>query len=196
MFNPYLRMLAHVPRWSIVPTIRQQSVAEHSFFVSLYVAELMHEHCSSWSDTKKLDVLRMALMHDTAEARMSDIPGPVKRAIRDEAAYKAFETSVMVELGTHFPEDHREDGALLIKAADLIDEYMFISAERAMGNAAVGRLCNQVYSRMEAALRNAGMPLCVAARVGVSAGSLEDFQPLEDNTDVSLKTDLSDEIPF
>ena len=34
------RVLQHVPRWAIIRTLRQQSVAEHSYYVAIYATAI------------------------------------------------------------------------------------------------------------------------------------------------------------
>jgi 5'-deoxynucleotidase YfbR-like HD superfamily hydrolase len=41
--DPKFRDLAHVPRWAIARTNRQQSVAEHSYYVTLYAIAIAQE---------------------------------------------------------------------------------------------------------------------------------------------------------
>lgn len=157
MFNHYARVLASVPRWAIVPTIKQQSVAEHSYYVSLYVAELLGLRIfDHWDPERKFMALRAALIHDAPEARMSDIPGPVKRGIKDPAKYDALERQVMAGFGYtdrwgyQWHTDSEID--IVVKAADLIDEFFYLNMEASYGSKIVTVLLDQVEYRLKTAL--------------------------------------------
>lgn len=68
--------LATVRRWGIVATLREQSVAEHTFNVVMISRAI----CSymEWDDT---EVIKCALDHDLDEAIIGDIPTPTKRRL-------------------------------------------------------------------------------------------------------------------
>jgi len=79
MFEREIRDLDFVPRWSIVRTVRPQSVATHSFFVAAYTNDLclrldvpMRTH---------LAALQYAICHDWDEVFTGDIPGPHKHKL-------------------------------------------------------------------------------------------------------------------
>ena len=73
--------LSYVPRWTIVPMMRQQSVADHSFRVAMITIELMAIAYGELGFVPHLDfgaVLHAALLHDEREAITGDIPAPRK----------------------------------------------------------------------------------------------------------------------
>lgn len=157
MITHHHRYMAHVPRWGIVPTSRTQSVAEHSYFVSLYVMELLKLPCFDyWSHDRKFCAVRYALVHDVAEARMSDIPGPVKRMIKDPAKYQKVEDDVTRGMGFEDRYGHQyytdADIIALVKVADLVDELLFLTMEKVGGNGHVSVLFKQVEERLGAAV--------------------------------------------
>ena len=69
-----LLALCHVPRWVIVPHIGSQSVAEHSFRVTIILLEL----CRRLDVSLDFNDIMWALVHDGPEAWTGDIPGPFK----------------------------------------------------------------------------------------------------------------------
>lgn len=62
--------LCHVPRWSIVPVLRSQSVGEHSFRATIIYLEM----CSNLDLAVDIRGLCWVLIHDGAESRTGDVP--------------------------------------------------------------------------------------------------------------------------
>ena len=157
MFNQYARVLASIPRWSVVPVVRRQYVAEHSYYVSLYTAELLGLSIfDRWDTDRKFACLRYALIHDAEESRMSDIPGPVKRMIKDQDKLDKVEARVLASMGYvdkyGFAWHVDEDIKAVVKAADLIDEFFYLNMESSMGSRIVTQLLVQVENRLKMAL--------------------------------------------
>lgn len=192
MFSRYLRVLAHVPRWAVLPVIRRQTVAEHSFFVAHYVAELLdhpiykHKH-PDW----KLAALKYAVMHDRSEARTGDFPGPIKRMMQDPVRRMRLEEKAEASIG---PAPYKDEAIRqLIKAADTIEEYFYLSSEAQLGSRVVEILVSEGYDRMRRALRDAGLDDMIE-HVAREANAFErGLQTLTDDTDLP---DEPDEIPF
>lgn len=79
-----LLSLADVPRWAVVGTTRQQSVAEHSFNVAAIARCIVLRKCD-WDHDHEPDlgvVLEWALLHDASECVTGDIPAPIRNALR------------------------------------------------------------------------------------------------------------------
>lgn len=72
-----LTRLSHVPRWVIVPMVKSQSVADHSFRVAIIVMHLLSER--SYSREFVGECVKFALLHDANEIYTGDIPGIAKR---------------------------------------------------------------------------------------------------------------------
>lgn len=85
----YLRA-GHVKRWHIINTGYAQSLAEHSFLVTVIAIELYNAMIGlegRGEGNKEMLVLIMgALFHDMPEVRTGDIPTPGKQYIRDRMA--------------------------------------------------------------------------------------------------------------
>lgn len=148
MFEREYRDLAHVPRWAILPTTRVQSVAEHSFYVALYTAEIISFalECGYQVFNDFAIAVQYALVHDRDEAYMSDIPGPIKRNITDPLKMKEYaarmETKVY-DTAIDAESDHKR----VIKVADLMDEVAFLHGEVRMGNQDAQLLMNTKIKR-------------------------------------------------
>lgn len=106
------RRLSFVPRWTVAPLIRRQSVAEHCFHVARTSQWLLQYHVDE-SPEFELEVIRLALDHDDAEAATGDAPSPGK---------------------TRCPPDQLGKAAIVVKCADVLEAMAFIQEEISMGN--------------------------------------------------------------
>lgn len=140
MLERELRELSFVPRWGVLRRVRSQSTAEHSYYVALYAAHVAD--MVGWNGDRGA-LLRSALVHDLPEAVTGDIPGPAKRKMMDPQKTNEMESKY---IGSRFPDDSaawhdaklHPEIRLLIKAADLLDEIMFLATERQLGNLNAG----------------------------------------------------------
>lgn len=73
-----LLALSHVPRWAILPMLRHQTVAEHSYRVAVITHWLYNQADPGMMHAA---MVTYALAHDAEEARTGDIPGPAKRSM-------------------------------------------------------------------------------------------------------------------
>jgi hypothetical protein len=101
---PELR-LSFVFRWCIVKTARTQSVAEHSFNVAVVTEKLCR--VMRLGDAATGMIVREALFHDRYEVYTGDIPSPAKHQEERDI--------------NHWSHP------LIVKLADLIEAYIFIS---------------------------------------------------------------------
>ena len=107
------RRLHFVPRWTIVPTLRRQNVAEHTFGVARIVLWLLKLHESGHEPEFRLSALEHALEHDDEEAITGDRPSSSKTR------------------KTVSGEDQIE---VIVKVADCLEALVFLHEEKAMGN--------------------------------------------------------------
>ncbi|QGH73623.1 MAG: putative hydrolase of HD superfamily [Podoviridae sp. ctpVR23] len=115
-----LMRLQHTQRWTIVPTTRPQSVAEHSFNVALIAARIARYSPVSFD----LAVLgQAALMHDAPEAVLGDIPTPTKSKMRD-IGFEPSQLEFMIQGQMSKLPCHYE---FVIKAADILDGIHFLA---------------------------------------------------------------------
>lgn len=81
--------LTYVPRWSIVPMLRQQSVGEHTFRTLVIFDEL----CERLQLMPTANDHRAVLYHDGSESSSADIPGPFKRLLATDVLQHAEDTA-------------------------------------------------------------------------------------------------------
>jgi 5'-deoxynucleotidase len=131
----FLRV-GHIKRWHNVNTVRQQTVAEHSYMVMLIAIDLFQtmigidpENRDS-SRTYAFHILLNAMFHDAPEVAAGDTPTPAKRLIREITGDPAIFDKVDEMLMPKLPYAHIKPGGKdiepYIKMADAIEGYHFI----------------------------------------------------------------------
>ena len=123
-----------------------ESVASHSYGVAVAAMLLADELIARGVEVEMERVLRMALLHDWAEARVGDMPRTASQYFGSDArrrAERAAFRDIVAELNEHelnekyrtLHEDYEERGSLearLVKAADVVDLLVQVLAfERA-----------------------------------------------------------------
>jgi len=106
-----------VKRWHIINTSRQQSVAEHSFNMCLFIEEI----CLLCDRLDLLpEAIQYAIHHDIPEVVLGDIPSSIKMlyAINDKSAsFKLDPLSI--------PPENKLTSEI-VKLADLLDAVVFL----------------------------------------------------------------------
>jgi len=149
LFPPELRTASIVPRWSIVWTLTRDTVANHSYYVTLYarkIAQLLNWG-GNWGT-----LVFLALTHDLDETITGDVVSPIKSEILDgERAADFIEMKMRERLpdimyetnkitdcdGNPAKERMIDECWRIIKAADRLDALLFLIGERRMGNAVI-----------------------------------------------------------
>jgi 5'-deoxynucleotidase YfbR-like HD superfamily hydrolase len=133
--------LSHVRRWNIVATLREQTVAEHSFNVwvitrsicdALDVGEEVRKHAEEW-----------ALLHDLPEVKLGDIPTPSKRMIDCSSMTKAEREVAGDEWFTLSIDVTESQAGDIVKLADVVEAWVFLKVW------GTGRHAQQVKDEME-----------------------------------------------
>lgn len=125
--NDILRA-SDVMRWSTVRTIKQQSVAEHTFNVVMIARAICREY-------KMFDglVIKMALEHDLGEIMTGDIISPAKMKMKE----CGFDVKTIDPPGLNSNEgDLVLVEMQIVKAADLMESMLFLR-ENAVGRYAI-----------------------------------------------------------
>ena len=126
----YLRA-GSIRRWHIVNHHGQQSIAEHSFLVTIIATQLYNDMVGieEGNDKELLKVVFGALFHDMPEVRTGDSPTPAKRLLREFAGKDIFtkiENQLMPEtpyIGGKIPQSIHD----FIAMADVIEAAHWIT---------------------------------------------------------------------
>jgi len=139
------RNLADIKRWAIVRTIRDQSVAEHSYFVAMMTPRLLREY--GYDDPEFiLSATEYALMHDRDEVLSGDIATPIKKRIQSDVF-----GAIAEEFGLKVEADDAVKAA--VKVLDLFEAALFLAEEVAMGNGRVVDILTVIKRKMAGACK-------------------------------------------
>lgn len=126
----YVEDGGEVVRCHTFPTLRPQTVGQHSFGVAWWCAEL-----SDGAPTA--DLLMAALAHDLPEAKFGDIPAPAKRTMSKEArlALELAEDDSMVAVGIPLYTGRLTvQERNVLKLADYLELLAYTVREMALGS--------------------------------------------------------------
>lgn len=156
LIHTQFNALRQIIRFATRPRLHNESVAEHTFYVVLYVLEIfewLKEQATSHIDAMRIDIeklIMMAVHHDLDES----ITGDLMRAFKQTASVakqldECITTAIKVHLDpTSFAHwNNQKDGSLEAEIVYLADwlvgvRYMFLEAD--MGNVALLRIGHQL----------------------------------------------------
>lgn len=128
--------LKKIIRYNHRSRLQDESVAEHTCFVSLFCLKIMAQ--LNLSHEQERQVLILAALHDTCESRTSDIPHDVKanypeiQAILEKIEHDYYEENWKTYLGDVYkPEPIVYN---ILKLADAYSVYQWCLNEKALGN--------------------------------------------------------------
>ncbi|CAM3368840.1 5'-deoxynucleotidase [Paenibacillus lupini] len=173
-FFAYMYRLKYIERWSLMRNTTKETVAEHSFHVSLLAHMLCEIGNSFFGRSYNADrAVTIALFHDATEVFTGDIPTPVKHhnpkmlaSFREIEAMAAERMLGMVPeplQSAYAPLLGKPDGTLseeeqqlhkIVKAADLLDAYLKCLTEVSTGN----REFLVAKGQIQASLEGLGLP--------------------------------------
>jgi 5'-deoxynucleotidase YfbR-like HD superfamily hydrolase len=128
--------LKKIIRYNHRSRLQDESVAEHTCFVSLFCLKIMAQ--LNLTHEQERQVLILAALHDTCESRTSDIPHDVKanypemQKILDKIEYDYYEKNWVDYLDEVYnPEPIVHN---ILKLADAYSVYQWCLNEKALGN--------------------------------------------------------------
>jgi len=119
-----IRRLKYVDRWSVIPTIRRQSVADHSFHV-IWIATWLAQKTNQYDNSLASEILLHGITHDKSESYTGDIPSPAKRSGR---------VTEVLPFPLHLISELAEE---VCGVADIVEAVISCNEEIGMGNAAM-----------------------------------------------------------
>lgn len=152
-FYEQIYNLSHIQRYSTVPRVKSESVAEHSFFVSAIVIRL---HKDYMFDLGK--AVSMAIIHDWTESWLDDVTVPTKKLFPKLAlAVQEAEAEIA---STEFPEpvyelwlEHKEHFTVeskIVHYADVLQCLQYAKHEVVLtNNPYMKKVVRETVSRME-----------------------------------------------
>ena len=148
-FAHNLRDMAYVPRWAIARRNRQQYLAEHSYFVTVYADQVAR--LIEWKGDFA-ELMRYALYHDLDETITGDIPGPAKRAGWDKKATYEFDDTMTYKYGwdvCRTRQNAKEDVKAIVSLADSLDEVCYLCEESRLGNSWISSVLDEAVMRLK-----------------------------------------------
>jgi 5'-deoxynucleotidase YfbR-like HD superfamily hydrolase len=129
--------MAHIKRYSVIPVIHKESIAEHSFFVSAIVIKLHQDYIFDLGTA-----LAMATIHDMTESYTDDITILTKRRFPkiaeavEEAEYEIASEIFPSHIKSIWYEYKKGESveAKIVKLADTIQVMQYAYNEMRMGN--------------------------------------------------------------
>jgi 5'-deoxynucleotidase YfbR-like HD superfamily hydrolase len=128
--------------------IKEQSVAEHSYFVALYAARIAS--LLSAGIRIRAAVMAEALSHDLDEVMTGDVPSPAKRHLRGTATLAEYLEPVermkeSIEATMLLPSEY-DYVRSIVKLADVFEAGMKLADELDLGNTTVANLYHSHYA--------------------------------------------------
>ena len=160
-FFAYMARMKLIRRWSLMKSVSEENIAEHS----AQVAQIAHalaviKNKKFGGDLNADRVATMALYHETSEVLTGDLPTPIKYYNPEiRKAYKEIEGIANEKLLGMLPEEMRDEyralivgtsdsyEQVLVKAADKLSAYIKCLEELRSGN--------REYAKAEVSLRAA-----------------------------------------
>lgn len=148
-FFAYLNRMKYIKRWSLMRSIREENIMEHSQQVSVIahaLALITNKICGGKVDEKK--VVLLAQYHEVGEVITGDLPTPIKYFNPEiKTAYKDLEKGACERILSMLPEslkseyeeyilpDENTEEYKLVKYADRLSAYLKCVEEVKAGNA-------------------------------------------------------------
>ncbi|MBQ6728405.1 MAG: 5'-deoxynucleotidase [Clostridia bacterium] len=148
-FFAYLNRMKYIKRWSLMRSIREENIMEHSQAVAVIahaLALITNKICGGNVDVNKTVLL--AQYHEVGEVITGDLPTPIKYFNPEiKTAYKDLEKGACLRILSMLPEslkdeyeqyilpDENSEEYKLVKYADRLSAYLKCVEEVKAGNA-------------------------------------------------------------
>ena len=146
-------VLSKIVRYNNRCKLQNESVAEHTCFVSLFCLKIMAQ--LNLTHEQERQVMILAALHDTCESRTSDIPHDVKANYPEmQAILEKIERDYYEENWKLYLEEVYEPEPIvynIIKLADAYSVYQWCLNEKILGNSSdcIGEIYFESKKRLE-----------------------------------------------
>jgi putative hydrolase of HD superfamily len=151
--------LKNLVRFNLKPRVKDETVAEHSYFVAFFTSFICNE--LKLSDKIKNQALEYALVHDFSEIEISDIPHSFKCVEGVKDFIDKHEQSVIDRILPNYSKlfkDIRNGGNELIKSivelADILSVIQYIYSEKDLGNTTLDEILTGAIGRCNLMIEN------------------------------------------
>ena len=129
-FFAYMARMKLIRRWSLMKSVSDENIAEHSAQVAQIahaLALIRNRYFGGSLDADRIAV--MALYHETSEVLTGDLPTPIKYYNPDiRNAYREIESVANEKLIGMLPEELRDEYRSLIEVSEDSYEHMLVKA--------------------------------------------------------------------
>ena len=166
-FYAFLDRMKYIKRWSLMRSIREENIMEHSQQVAVIAHALAL--ISNKQFGKNIDVSKVVLLaqyHEVGEVITGDLPTPIKYFNPEiKSAYKDLEKNACERLVAMLPENLQSDYAeyimpdenteeyKLVKCADRLSAYLKCVEEIRAGNAEFKKAKASILTELKSAKR-------------------------------------------
>lgn len=144
--------LKNVIRYNTRPILKQESVAEHSFYVALFALKICDDY--NINENIKKDAVIKSLLHDMPEIELNDITHNVKEKLRLRPFLKAYEDEYYK---THYSQYYElmstshDLTSTIVVLADAWSVFQYVNNEMSLGNKSkqIEEIDNEIRQRIQ-----------------------------------------------
>lgn len=144
--------LKNVIRYNTRPILKQESVAEHSFYVALFTLKICDDY--NINENIKKDAVIKSLLHDMPEIELNDITHNVKEKLRLRPFLKAYEDEYYK---THYSQYYElmstshDLTSIIVVLADAWSVFQYVNNEMSLGNKSkqIEEIDNEIRQRIQ-----------------------------------------------
>lgn len=144
--------LKNVIRYNTRPILKQESVAEHSFYVALFALKICDDY--NINENIKKDAVIKSLLHDMPEIELNDITHNVKEKLCLRPFLKAYEDEYYK---THYSQYYElmstshDLTSIIVVLADAWSVFQYVNNEMSLGNKSkqIEEIDNEIRQRIQ-----------------------------------------------